>query len=81
MVLHMIAMLMVEVTIVQVIGVTIVLYSLMAAIGTMRMAMGARMLMMWLRHFSSFHNAAFRPLGAKRRIDRAIDSDFRSSTQ
>jgi hypothetical protein len=41
MILYMIAVLMVKVAIVQVIRVTIVLNSLMAAIGTMRMAMGA----------------------------------------
>jgi hypothetical protein len=41
MILHMSAVLMVEVAIVQIIRVTIVFYSLMAAIGTMRMGMGA----------------------------------------
>jgi hypothetical protein len=40
-IVHMIAVLMVEVAIVQIIGVTVVLYSLMAAIRTMRVGMGA----------------------------------------
>jgi hypothetical protein len=39
MIVYMIAVLMVEVAIVQIIRVTVVLYSLMAAIGTMRVAM------------------------------------------
>jgi hypothetical protein len=41
MIVHMIAMLMVEMPIVQIIRVTVVLYGLMAAIGTMRVAVGA----------------------------------------
>jgi hypothetical protein len=41
MILHMSAVLMVEMAIVQIIRVTVVLYSLMAAIWTMRMGMGA----------------------------------------
>jgi uncharacterized membrane protein (DUF2068 family) len=52
MIFHVIAVLMVKVAIVQIIRVTVVFYSFMTAIGTMRMGMGAWMLKMWLGHFS-----------------------------
>jgi hypothetical protein len=65
MIINMIAVLMVEVAIVQIIRVTVVLYSLMAAIGTMRVAMVAGLLMMWLRHFSVLSQSGFRRPGRK----------------
>jgi hypothetical protein len=62
MIVHMIAVLMVKVAIVQVICVTVMFYGLMTAIGTMGMvAMVAGMLMMLLRHFSVLSPSGFGP--------------------